>query len=366
MSGREDRDSRGKRLHSTPNVDRSPKRSTDDRPPSERTYSDRDDLNIMNKRRQTKWDQKHPMKLEDTLTLEASSAPEKAKADSVNKEDEKKADASSASTKPFSNQTDVPRSRSYFQTITPVEFLSCWRSVYKTIFFRDEAGFLFGPVRSEPRGWRNGTHREERLNDKAKENPLTSDLQERQESRRKDERHTRYDDKNSWGHDRYHESEVAMRTLRKRPAFRENKLLAKEPEDAPSSAEAAAEPTHEERLISSSARRDERGYLRAQGNPGRTFAGAENIDGSRDGPSWRGEKYGSGYRPRQRFVPDGRGGARGRDRYEGRNWDRNQSRFAAGKQVERWKHDLFDEANRSPTPKNEDDQIAKIEALLAL
>ncbi|KAK9116907.1 hypothetical protein Sjap_015854 [Stephania japonica] len=33
--------------------------------------------------------------------------------------------------------------------------------------------------------------------------------------------------------------------------------------------------------------------------------------------------------------------------------------------AEKWKHDMFDEANRSPTPKNEDDQIAKIEALLA-
>ncbi|CAA2999701.1 Hypothetical predicted protein [Olea europaea subsp. europaea] len=36
-----------------------------------------------------------------------------------------------------------------------------------------------------------------------------------------------------------------------------------------------------------------------------------------------------------------------------------------GGRVEKWKHDLYEESNRSPTPKNEEDQIAKIEALLA-
>jgi hypothetical protein len=34
-------------------------------------------------------------------------------------------------------------------------------------------------------------------------------------------------------------------------------------------------------------------------------------------------------------------------------------------QGEKWKHDLFDDANKSPTTKNEEDQIAKIERLLA-
>lgn len=35
-----------------------------------------------------------------------------------------------------------------------------------------------------------------------------------------------------------------------------------------------------------------------------------------------------------------------------------------GGRVEKWKHDLFDEANKSPPRKNEDDQLSKIEALL--
>ncbi|XP_076914827.1 uncharacterized protein LOC143573956 [Bidens hawaiensis] len=51
------------------------------------------------------------------------------------------------------------------------------------------------------------------------------------------------------------------------------------------------------------------------------------------------------------------GSFRGRDGF-------NERRQGGGR-VEKWKHDLYDEANKSPTSKNEEDQIAKVEALLA-
>ncbi|KAJ7296954.1 hypothetical protein O6H91_Y088200 [Diphasiastrum complanatum] len=53
-------------------------------------------------------------------------------------------------------------------------------------------------------------------------------------------------------------------------------------------------------------------------------------------------------------------GGRVRERWGGRNGRDNEVLFH-----DRWKHDLFDEANRSPTPKQEEDPIAKVEALLA-
>ena len=53
------------------------------------------------------------------------------------------------------------------------------------------------------------------------------------------------------------------------------------------------------------------------------------------------------------------GDFRGRDRFNGR-----QGYRPGGTRVEKWKHDLFEEANKSPPRKNEEDQIAKVESLL--
>eukprot|EP00249_Psilotum_nudum_P015542 c25383_g1_i1 orf=306-1370(+) len=66
------------------------------------------------------------------------------------------------------------------------------------------------------------------------------------------------------------------------------------------------------------------------------------------------------FQPGVRFSRPGRG----RDRW-GRRFDGNARGSQSNQVVEKWKHDMFDEANRSPTPKNEEDHIAKIEALLA-
>ncbi|KAK9060332.1 hypothetical protein SSX86_021036 [Deinandra increscens subsp. villosa] len=61
------------------------------------------------------------------------------------------------------------------------------------------------------------------------------------------------------------------------------------------------------------------------------------------------------FEPRDRY---GGGSVRGRDRFNGQQ-------LLSGGRVEKWKHDLYDDANTSPASKNEEDQIAKVEALLA-
>jgi hypothetical protein len=39
---------------------------------------------------------------------------------------------------------------------------------------------------------------------------------------------------------------------------------------------------------------------------------------------------------------------------------------APGEQTEKWKHDLYDQKDDTPAPMTEEEQIAKVEALLAL
>lgn len=101
-----------------------------------------------------------------------------------------------------------------------------------------------------------------------------------------------------------------------------------------------------------SERRDERG---------RNFRHSERSEKSYAGDRLanRGEPQRGDYSSRQRHG-GGRGDYRLRDRYDGR-----QEFRSGGTRGEKWKHDLFQEANRSPTPKDEEDRIAKLEALLA-
>ncbi|XP_078442281.1 cyclin-like protein isoform X2 [Wolffia australiana] len=80
----------------------------------------------------------------------------------------------------------------------------------------------------------------------------------------------------------------------------------------------------------------------------------ENQDGAED-RGWRGGEH----RQQQWRRFDG---GRNRERLASGGLGRAQPE--AGQQ-EKWKHDLFDESNRSPTPKNEEDELAKLEALLS-
>nr|DAD41500.1 TPA_asm: hypothetical protein HUJ06_015823 [Nelumbo nucifera] len=177
--------------------------------------------------------------------------------------------------------------------------------------------------------------------------------------RQKDEKtQSKGEDKSVWHHDGFFQLEAeAPPQAKKRPAFREKKM----PPDSGAEGIKPAEsvrPSRPDRPVSGSENREERG--------GRHFRDMDRderpLTGDRAQP-YRSEVQRSGIPPRERFS--GGSGFRGRDRYSGRHGEQKQYRHNTYR-VEKWKHDLFDEANRSPTPKNEEDQIAKVEALLAL
>ena len=71
-------------------------------------------------------------------------------------------------------------------------------------------------------------------------------------------------------------------------------------------------------------------------------------------------------RPEKHFADD-KGEARRGRRYGGNDSYKGRDKFNGrrGYRSEKWKHDLYQEVNKDPIPQNEDDQIAKLEALLA-
>ncbi|XP_012835318.1 PREDICTED: uncharacterized protein LOC105956042 [Erythranthe guttata] len=127
--------------------------------------------------------------------------------------------------------------------------------------------------------------------------------------------------------------------MRKRPSFREQKT--------PADAEKATNP-NQDHPAESGRRRNERVYSsRHSDKPERSFAGERELNKAQRVSSR--SNFSSGDRYRE-----------GGDRFTARQGYNRPS----GARVEKWKHDLYHEANRSPTPKNEEDQISKIEALL--
>lgn len=176
----------------------------------------------------------------------------------------------------------------------------------------------------------------------------------------------RADDKSVWRHDGFYELQADAPPSRKRPAFREKKFSPEDGNATSATATESAKQSHVDRSNLSGARREERGDYRSHGSDKlkRTFTEANERSARTgdEGPR-RGEMQSGGYSSRDRFRNGG--GFRGRDRFNGRYGETNQNR-QGGLHVEKWKHDLFDEANKSPNSKNEEDQIAKVEALLAL
>ncbi|XP_008787186.1 uncharacterized protein LOC103705303 [Phoenix dactylifera] len=329
-SRREGRDSHAKRPHSRSERESSPKKTRrDGKPATERTNRDLYADGTADQ------DQKQRRRLQDVLPLEAPPAIEtKLQPDNVKKGSDRKFDEISDGTKHSSDPAEVPRSRSYFQ--------------------HDERGSAGQGGRSyrksNDHGWRSDP--KEQSGDRVKDKAEPYDLQKKDERTR-----ARAIENNEWKHDGFFELEAEKPPARKRPAFREQKMPAE-------SESAAAEAALESRLprrdqpVSGSSRREERGgnYSRGLDKPERPF----NRDDERN--DRRGDVHRAGYQSRDRF---GGRGMRGRERFSGRYGEGSTYR-QGGFQVEKWKHDLFDEANRSPTPKNEEEQIAKVEALLAL
>lgn len=162
---------------------------------------------------------------------------------------------------------------------------------------------------------------------------------------REEEEQTQAAGGGNWRHDRFLELEAETLPSRKRPAFREKKVLPEEGDDGDVKNGGGNHNIQEGEKSERRERRDDR-KDRAESRfshqaepPRRTFS-------SRD-------RFGN----RNRFQR--------RDSFSSRNYERNQIQ-KTNVHVEKWKHDLYDETNRSPPPKNEEDHIAKVEALLAL
>ncbi|XP_048635384.1 U1 small nuclear ribonucleoprotein 70 kDa-like [Brassica napus] len=144
-------------------------------------------------------------------------------------------------------------------------------------------------------------------------------------------------DKSTWRHDRFHESDDTKggALSRKRPAFRENKI----PEESRNDTDRTRTEEAKDANLNSR-RQNERNW---RSNNERPAAGRDRVwnrdDGSRQ--SYRTDREG--------FNRNGRSGFNG-------GW---------AKAEKKWDHDLYEEANKSPARANEEEQIAKVEALLS-
>ncbi|KMT02532.1 hypothetical protein BVRB_9g204730 [Beta vulgaris subsp. vulgaris] len=167
-------------------------------------------------------------------------------------------------------------------------------------------------------------------------------------------------DNHIWRHDRFNDAEADAHPLtKKRRPFREEKL----PMQSENVEKAAPEPSKVAHPASSTVRtgrweeraRDHRPLERNEQDRSRIRERSFSV---------RGRAENSGFSSRDRFNgADNDGKYKVRDKFGGRQGYRPNG---TGTQAEKWKHDMFDEANRSPTSKNDEDPVAKVEALLAL
>ncbi|KAF3791119.1 hypothetical protein EJ110_NYTH14803 [Nymphaea thermarum] len=331
MSRRESRDSMGKRPQPRRfEIEPSPKRSRrDGKPAPERSLYDNQNHVEDAERGQT-----HRRRLQDALPLEAAAEASDFKIQSgvsgkgpINNKPDETVDGF----KHPSDPTEVPRSRSYFQ--------------------HDERGSAGQGGRSfirRPYERGRRTDLRERFSEKPREALASSDRKPR------DDKAQERPSNNVWRHDGYYEleAEAPQPAVRKRPAFSEKKLLPVE--------DATSADVHANDYLNQPDQSRNSGARKSENRENQDLHGLEELNrqySEPEGRNMRDERRGSFH-----FG----GGTRGRDRYDRRynRFDRNHDR-TVGPRVEKWKHDLFDEANRSP-PKNDEDQIAKIEALLAL
>ncbi|KAL0387081.1 UNVERIFIED_CONTAM: hypothetical protein Sradi_2589900 [Sesamum radiatum] len=369
MSRREDRSSESKRRRSRFDREPSPKRSRrDGKPETERSAAqeepDKDRLDR---------DHKHRRRLQDPVPLEAPvSHDPKVESGTMGKESENKSEGHRGGRRHSSDPTKAPQSRSYFEhddrgsagrdgrSFSRRTENVVWRFICNLDSEKDEnicamislkpkdyeifvkTDFL-NPYSSQERGWWRDP--KEQQNDRAIDKTVPRATQQKDE-KGKDSR----EDNHVWRHDGYFEMEANPKPpARKRPSFREQKIPA-DPEKTNKASTAPGMPNNQDHTLESG-RCDEREHAsRHSDKPERPFAGDRELNRAH---SWRGN-----FSSRDRSGTNGR--YRGRDRFMPR-----QSYLPTGGRVEKWKHDLYTEANRSPSPKNDEDQISKIEALLA-
>ncbi|KAG8364193.1 hypothetical protein BUALT_Bualt19G0102800 [Buddleja alternifolia] len=308
MSRREDRSSDSKRHRSRFDREPSPKRSRRDG----KQETERPNTNAELDKERSDRDHKHRRRLQDPLPLEASSAQDaKIETGSISKASENKTNGHQGGTKHSSDSSKVPQARSFFQ--------------HDDRGSAGQNGRSFGGRTDNARGW-------------------WRDPKEQQNDPRKDEK-SKDNREDNWRHDGYFKMESNSKPpLRKRPSFREQKITA----DQEKNDKAATDTPKAEDPVFEGGRRTERGHTsRHSEKPERDLNKTE---------AWNGN-----FSSRDRYSGSSR--YRENDRFNGRQ-GQGYNRPTGGR-AEKWKHDLYDEANKSPTPKNEEEQIANIEALLS-
>ncbi|XP_022942670.1 pre-mRNA-splicing factor CWC25-like isoform X1 [Cucurbita moschata] len=337
MSRREARESDSKRYRSRFDKEPSPKRSRRDRKPLEEKLSRNSSSHVEDNKDR---DQKHELRHEgqDATPHESSLALDSHPEGGVSKGANRNSDEREGGTKRSLNPTEVPRSRSYFQ--------------HDKRGSAGQVGRSFGRSSSSGRGWWKDSKEQDKNSDRASGKTATYNSQRRDEIPQtvKEDNHTRTRDGSS-------KLEVdSSAPARKRPAFREKKITPdNENFEKAGMASESKKPSDPHQPQDGRERREERGRDTRYSDKL-----SKHVTG--DMASKRDEMKRGGYSVRERYGNGGGGGNyRGRDRFGGRQG----YPASGGTRVEKWKHDLFHEANRSPTPKNEEDQIAKVEALLA-
>ncbi|CAN4107803.1 unnamed protein product [Withania somnifera] len=333
-SRRQGRDSDSKRHCSRFDQEPSPKRSRKhsrqetERPPT---------MHNLDGGNNSERDLKHHRRMQDAMPLNAPSAqdskPERmarkpsenvaVKGDGIKASSDPNEGSRYRSSKHSSNPSVVPRSASFFQ--------------------HDERGSAGQVDRSSrhkaatERGWWKDT--KESSNRAMTNDKLMNDEKSKVSDKQND----------VWRHDRYFEVKEDPKPPVKKRSFREEKIPVDTAEVEKAATElVTANSSHPE--VDGGRKNEKTDHmLRHPGRYGRPFTGERDAN---RGETWRGI-----FPSRDRYH--GNGDYRGRDRFNPRQ-GHNPSKV-----VEKWKHDLYDEANKSPTPKNEEDQIAKIEALLA-
>ncbi|XP_072979207.1 uncharacterized protein [Typha angustifolia] len=328
MARREERDSRGERFHSRSGREPSPKKARrDGKPATERTYHSRnfhgDKTSDRDEKGGRRWQDAGP--LDKPISTET-----KLLTDVENRGSEAKEDGFYDRTRHSADFREVPRPKSYSQ---------------------------LGEQSSAGQGGRKYVRRATdhgRWSDqKEQSGHRVKDKTEEQDLQRKDERPQYHADDNTVGRP---DGEVEAPPVRRRPAFREKKM----PIEPESDLKASSCDQH----VFGAARKEERGDYNScrVDKPERPFKNTDERNNKREeGFARRSEVRKTDHQSRDRFP---RRGMWGRDSFDGRYSERNNYR-QAGVQLDKWKHDLFDEANRSPTSKNEEEQIAKVEALLS-
>ena len=159
-------------------------------------------------------------------------------------------------------------------------------------------------------------------------------------------------DDNLQKRDGFAERKDAPPTMRKMRAFREK--IPADSADANPASMVEVKSSHTAHPPERNERKDERSsnphHLDRPEKQNAEGRAPNKIEARRDGFSSRARYGGSG----------GNNNYRGRDKFNGK-----QGYRPIKTRMEKWKHDLYQEVNKDPIPKNEDDQIAKLEALLA-